>query len=153
MDKSTAPSCGTSSSRFGCWTCTVVEKDRSMEAMIDAGNEHLEPLMDFRDWLAKFRNERSKRMIERRDGRIALMGDGVTTVAGPFTVEARQEILARLLSVQAEVGMTLISEDEIARIRAMWADDAVMEAKRHLQQREQLRARSRRERYPTVRSG
>lgn len=34
MDKSTAPSCGTSSSRFGCWTCTVVEKDRSMEAMI-----------------------------------------------------------------------------------------------------------------------
>src|SRR4051794_4454080 len=30
IDKSQAPSCGTSSSRFGCWTCTVVEKDRSM---------------------------------------------------------------------------------------------------------------------------
>lgn len=29
--KSDAPSCGTSSSRFGCWTCTVVEKDRSLE--------------------------------------------------------------------------------------------------------------------------
>ena len=28
--KSDAPSCGTSSSRFGCWTCTVVEKDRSL---------------------------------------------------------------------------------------------------------------------------
>ena len=110
-----------------------------MEAMIDSGYEHLEPLMDFRDWLAKFRNERSKRMIERRDGRIALMGDGVTTVAGPFTVEARQEILARLLSVQTEVDMPLISEDEIARIRAIWADDAVEEAKRHLKQRELLR--------------
>ncbi len=142
MDKSQAPSCGTSSSRFGCWTCTVVEKDRSMEAMIDSGHEHLEPLMDFRDWLAKFRNERSKRMVERRDGRIALMGDGVTTVAGPFTVEARQEILARLLAVQTEVGMSPISEDEIARIRAMWADDAVEEAKRHLKQREQLRGRT-----------
>jgi DNA sulfur modification protein DndC len=141
VDKSTAPSCGTSSSRFGCWTCTVVEKDRSMEAMIDAGHEHLEPLMDFRDWLAKFRNERSKRMVERRDGRIALMGDGITTVAGPFTVEARQEILTRLLSVQAEVGMTLISEDEISRIRAMWAEDAVEEAKRHLKRREQLQSR------------
>jgi DNA sulfur modification protein DndC len=141
VDKSTAPSCGTSSSRFGCWTCTVVEKDRSMEAMIDAGHEHLEPLMDFRDWLAKFRNERSKRMVERRDGRIALMGDGITTVAGPFTVEARQEILTRLLSVQAEVGMTLISEDEIARIQRMWAEDAVEEAKRHLKQREQLPSR------------
>ena len=44
IDKSTAPSCGTASSRFGCWTCTVVEKDRSMEAMIDAGHDHLEPL-------------------------------------------------------------------------------------------------------------
>lgn len=139
MDKSQAPSCGTSSSRFGCWTCTVVEKDRSMEAMIDSGHEHLEPLMDFRDWLAKFRNERSKRMIERRDGRIALMGDGVTTVAGPFTVEARQEILSRLLQVQAEVEMPLIRDDEIARIRAIWASDAVEEAKRHLKQREQLR--------------
>jgi DNA sulfur modification protein DndC len=112
-----------------------------MEAMIDAGHEHLEPLMDFRDWLAKFRNERSKRMVERRDGRIALMGDGITTVAGPFTVEARQEILTRLLSVQAEVGMTLISEDEISRIRAMWAEDAVEEAKRHLKRREQLQSR------------
>jgi DNA sulfur modification protein DndC len=28
IDKSQAPSCGTSSSRFGCWTCTVAEKDR-----------------------------------------------------------------------------------------------------------------------------
>lgn len=139
IDKSQAPSCGTSSSRFGCWTCTVVEKDRSMEAMIDSGHEHLAPLMDFRDWLAKFRNERSKRMIERRDGRIALMGDGVTTVAGPFTVEARQEILSRLLQVQAEVEMPLIRDDEIARIRAIWASDAVEEAKRHLKQREQLR--------------
>ncbi|MBL8235063.1 MAG: hypothetical protein JNL98_41560, partial [Bryobacterales bacterium] len=30
IDKDQAPSCGTGSSRFGCWTCTVVEKDRSM---------------------------------------------------------------------------------------------------------------------------
>jgi len=112
-----------------------------MEAMIDSGHEHLEPLMEFRDWLAKFRNERSNRMVERRDGRIALMGDGVTTVAGPFTVEARQQILERLLAIQATVEMSLISEDEIARIRAIWADDAVSEARRHLKLREQLRAK------------
>lgn len=142
MEKSQAPSCGTSSSRFGCWTCTVVEKDRSMEAMIDSGHERLEPLMNFRDWLAKFRNQRSNRMVERRDGRIALMGDGVTTVAGPFTLEARQEILTQLLAVQEQVGMPLISDDEIARIRAFWADDAVEEARRHLKQREQLRGRT-----------
>ena len=34
IDKST-PSCG--GGRFGCWTCTVVQRDRSMEAMIDNG--------------------------------------------------------------------------------------------------------------------
>jgi len=41
IDKSQAPSCGTSSSRFGCWICTVVAKDRSMEGFIDAGYENL----------------------------------------------------------------------------------------------------------------
>jgi DNA sulfur modification protein DndC len=33
----TTPSCG--SSRFGCWVCTVVDKDRSMEAMIKNDEE------------------------------------------------------------------------------------------------------------------
>ena len=46
-----------------------------------------------------------------------------------------------LLKVQQEVGMPLISEDEIARIRAIWAEDAVNDAKRHLKQREELRER------------
>ena len=38
VDTST-PSCG--SSRFGCWTCTVVTKDKAMEAMVDNGDEWL----------------------------------------------------------------------------------------------------------------
>jgi len=33
----TTPSCG--NSRFGCWTCTVVNKDKSMEGLIDNGFE------------------------------------------------------------------------------------------------------------------
>jgi hypothetical protein len=37
--------------------------------------------------------------------------------------------------------MPLNSEDEIARIRAIWAADAVEGAKRHLKQREQMRAK------------
>ncbi len=135
IDKTQAPSCGTSSSRFGCWTCTVVEKDRSMEGFIDAGFDHLEPLMEFRDWLAVIRNDRSKRMLERRDGRIALMGDGETTVAGPFTLETRQAILTRLLKIQGAVGLALIHPDEITRIKAIWAEDAVEEARRLLKQR------------------
>jgi DNA sulfur modification protein DndC len=49
VDTST-PSCG--NSRFGCWVCTVVQQDHSMEAMIDNGEEWLEPLLDFRNLLA-----------------------------------------------------------------------------------------------------
>src|SRR5437016_2589947 len=70
MDKSQAPSCGTSSSRFGCWTCTVVEKDHSMEGFIDAGFEHLEPLLKLRDWLVEHRNDAKNRMLERRNGKV-----------------------------------------------------------------------------------
>jgi DNA sulfur modification protein DndC len=132
IDKSQAPSCGTSSSRFGCWTCTVVEKDRSMEGFIEAGFDHLEPLMEFRDWLAHFRNRRDKRMIERRDGRVVLMGDNETPVPGPFTLEARREILDKLLGIQAEVALPLIAESEVTAIKAIWAADAVREARRLL---------------------
>ena len=31
MSQEEAPGCGTNSSRFGCWTCTVVEKDKSLQ--------------------------------------------------------------------------------------------------------------------------
>lgn len=131
IDKSDAPSCGTSSSRFGCWTCTVVEKDRSMEGFIDAGYEHLEPLLFFRDWLAAIRNDRSRRLKERRNGQVTLMQDG-SPVPGPFTLETRKEIMDRLLSVQTEVGRTLISQAEVDRIRAIWAQDVAIDSRRVL---------------------
>ena len=38
MTKEQAPSCGSSSPRFGCWTCTVVQKDRSLRGLIDSGH-------------------------------------------------------------------------------------------------------------------
>ena len=37
LSKDEAPGCGTSSSRFGCWTCTVIEKDKSLQGFVDAG--------------------------------------------------------------------------------------------------------------------
>jgi DNA sulfur modification protein DndC len=48
MSSDDAPSCGTSSARFGCWTCTVVDKDNSLESLITSGHQHLEPLANFR---------------------------------------------------------------------------------------------------------
>ena len=44
--KEDAPSCGTTSSRFGCWTCTVVEKDRSLEGFVEFGYTEFSPLLD-----------------------------------------------------------------------------------------------------------
>jgi DNA sulfur modification protein DndC len=123
LDKNDAPSCGTSSSRFGCWTCTVVVKDRSMEGFIEAGHAHLEPLMDLRDWLAAIRNDATRRMAHRRTGKITHLADG-SLIPGPFTLAARREILDRLMETQHAVGEALITDAEIAEIKRIWADDA-----------------------------
>jgi DNA sulfur modification protein DndC len=113
-DSEDTPSCGTSSSRFGCWTCTVVEKDKSMQGFIDNGHEHLEPLADFRDWLQEYSRNPANRMTERRNGQEGM---------GPFTMLARQTILDRVLAAQAEVELPLISDAEIERIKEIWRDD------------------------------
>lgn len=142
--KSDAPSCGTTSSRFGCWTCTVVEKDRSLEGFVAAGFSEFTPLLDFRDWLAAIRGDPERRLARRRDGRITVTrrkgqrrddGEGAATsmvhVPGPFTMETRREILSKLLDLQERVGQPLISADEIDRIREIWAEDALAGAQRH----------------------
>ncbi|MDW8444452.1 MAG: DNA phosphorothioation system sulfurtransferase DndC [Acetobacteraceae bacterium] len=122
-----APSCGTTSPRFGCWTCTVVEKDRSLEGFVEAGFAEFAPLIAFRDWLASIRNDPNRRLARRRDGRMTVAANG-TFIPGPFTLATRAEILDRLLALQAQVGRELISADEIARIRRIWAEDALQAA-------------------------
>lgn len=114
VDSNDAPSCGSSSSRFGCWTCTVVEKDKSLLGFIDNGFEHLEPLVDFRDWLQEFSRTPANRMTERRNGQPGL---------GPFTPTARLELLARLQALQEEMGMQLVTPQEVDRIKQIWKDD------------------------------
>jgi DNA sulfur modification protein DndC len=128
--KSDVPSCGTNSSRFGCWTCTVVEKDRSLAGFVEAGFAEFTPLLDFRDWLVSIRNSPERRMARRRDGRITVTSDGVY-VPGPFTMDARAEILDRLLELQKTVQRQLITPEELLRIKEIWAEDALLSAKRH----------------------
>jgi DNA sulfur modification protein DndC len=125
--KDDAPSCGTSSSRFGCWTCTVVEKDRSLEGFVEAGFAEFAPLIAFRDWLVSIRNDPHRRLARRRDGRITVTKEGVF-VPGPFTFETRREILDRVLELQRLTGHLLINEDELGRIRRIWAEDVLATA-------------------------
>ena len=129
--KSDAPSCGTSSSRFGCWTCTVVEKDRSLEGFVEAGFAEFGPLLEFRDWLSKIRNDPHLRSARRRNGKFTINEAG-TFVPGPFTPDTRAEILKRLLTIQQAVGRELISSDELARIREVWREDAMNNSSRHM---------------------
>lgn len=129
IDKEQAASCGSTSARFGCWTCTVVEKDRSMEAFIESGHDEMEPLLEFRDWLSEFRNKHEHRMMSRRNGQVTYMANGAP-VPGPFTFAARRILLDRLLDLQKEVGRMLITVEEVDHIKRIWAEDAVTEAGR-----------------------
>ena len=120
--KTDVPSCGTTSSRFGCWTCTVVEKDRSLEGFVESGYVEFGPLLDFRDWLASIRNDKERRQARRRDGRVTITDDG-RFVPGPFTLQARAEIFERLRVLEEETGQTLISTEEIGLIHEIWAEE------------------------------
>ena len=126
VDKHTS-SCG--NSRFGCWVCTVVTKDSSMEAMIDNGEEWLLPLLEFRNFLASTQRSENRdqiRKFKRRNGRVE-QKEGVPQAFGPYTLEFRQELLRKLLIVQKTLGTRgtnsdgqLISKPELEAIRSLW---------------------------------
>lgn len=128
--KEDVPSCGTTSSRFGCWTCTVVEKDKSLAGFVEAGFDQFTPLLEFRDWLVEIRNDPARRMARRRDGRVTITKKGVF-IPGPFNMATRREILDRVTKLQDEFTMSLIREDEIERIRELWVEDVIASAERN----------------------
>ncbi|MDE0499137.1 MAG: DNA phosphorothioation system sulfurtransferase DndC [Acidimicrobiaceae bacterium] len=126
MDTST-PSCG--SSRFGCWTCTVVEKDKSMSAMIqnDSEKEWMQPLLDVRDQLADVSEGRNLRDFRRLNGRVSLFNG--RHVPGPYTQDGRAHWLRLVLEAQTWVrangpddvrDIELITLDQPHRIRHIW---------------------------------
>lgn len=109
IDTST-PACG--NSRFGCWTCTVVERDKASEGLLAAGDERMEKLIEFRETLLYYRDPTNgKRDIKRMNG-----NDG----PGPLHIEARRELLSQLLVLQEEIGLTLISPEELLLIQKAW---------------------------------
>lgn len=126
----TTPPCG--NSRFGCWVCTVVSKDRSMEALIDSGEDWLEPLLEFRNELAETQDPEKKhkyRDYRRMDGKIKAMqkGDRLEIIRGPYTLEFSKYLLKKLLETQLNVrkngpdpNLTLILPEELHEIRQIW---------------------------------
>jgi len=103
------PSCG--GSRFGCWTCTVVKQDKSMEGFIATGEEWMKPLNTFRTHLIEYRDAEGMRSPVKRDG---------TPGTGPFTGEARKQILHELLETEKQAGWELISTEDLTNIQRIW---------------------------------
>lgn len=129
LSKEDAPSCGTTSPRFGCWTCTVVTKDKSLMGLIESGYEDtdkFQALAEFRDWLISLREDDNNRLPVRRDGRAKLRADG-KQVMGPFRFDVRQHILERLQMLEKEIGEPLISVSEIKMIQDIWRVDKIRE--------------------------
>lgn len=136
VDTST-PSCG--DSRFGCWVCTMVSKDKSMEAMIqnDEDKEWMQPLLDIRNEL-DIENDRNKRDFRRIWGEVQLFernldGDiSVEPIPGPYTKSWREHWLRQVLEAQTKIrrtapenmrDITLITLEEMSEIRRIWLEE------------------------------
>lgn len=117
VDKDKIPVTG--NSRFGCWCCTIVKVDKSLQRFIDNGSKELVPLREFRDWLVSIRQNPEFRDNKRRNGKVYQKSNGEYGF-GPFKLSARQEILRRLLILQRDTGFELITNDELKMIDTLW---------------------------------
>jgi DNA sulfur modification protein DndC len=137
IDEST-PSCG--NSRFGCWTCTVVTKDRAMESLVQNGESWMLPLLKFRNILSRSTSPKLKKRYRnhiRRNGRLAfknLKEDGETILTddyttGPYRLKYRQKGLRMLLQIQKRLSvkqqkdLELITVPELHAVRHEWLND------------------------------
>jgi DNA sulfur modification protein DndC len=117
-------SCGTSNARFGCWTCTVVKKDRALDALAASqDDESLEKLAAFRVRIKQISDDPANRSLVRRNGQPGL---------GPLNLEARRLLLEELLELQHDVHRPLISDEEVCLIHSQWRTDETTDIVRSL---------------------
>lgn len=113
-------SCG--NSRFGCWVCTVVKDDKSLNGFIRSGHRELIPLAEFRTWIMSIRDKDEYREKKRRNGTVYETKTGEMGY-GPFTWEARKLILTKLIETQQQMGYELITLEELKAIDEIWDDE------------------------------
>jgi DNA sulfur modification protein DndC len=108
------------SGRFGCWTCTVVRRDRSGESLLNNGYTQMADFLRFRTLLLDIRNDEAMRWPIRRKG---------TKGLGPLTVAARQLLLTALRKIERKHSIRLLSERELRYISEQWCADRAFERK------------------------
>lgn len=124
----TTPSCG--NSRFGCWVCTVVKRDRSMEALVDNGEEWMRPLIVIRDFLYKT-IDRDREDYDAEEYRMPIRRNKAQGI-GPYWPKWRYHILKMVLDAQkvaskVDENNQLISLQELAAIQVIWNRDYIYE--------------------------
>lgn len=128
VDTSTA-SCG--GGRFGCWTCTVVDKQKHLGNFIEHGDEWMETLVELRQELKDTQDSEAwdkVREKKRRHGRVELRSDGSGKYTpGPYTMDFRRQYLEKLLLGQIKIqkegpnpNQTLILDEEVHEIQRIW---------------------------------
>ena len=126
------PSCG--DSRFGCWVCTLVEKDKSMQAMIqnNEDKEWMMPLLEIRNEIdframSQENGDRPLRDFRRMNGTVQLFNG--RPIPGPYKQQFREYLLRRVLETEKIVrdagpdyiqNLTLIKPEELEEIRRIW---------------------------------
>lgn len=110
--------------RTGCIECNLASQDTALIRLVrKAAWAHLAPLFELKPLYAELKQARwRKRKIEaerRQDG------EWNTNVQrmGPITMEGRAYGLDRVLDIQNRAGVDLVSTEEEAHIRQMWADN------------------------------
>ncbi|WP_043592539.1 DNA phosphorothioation system sulfurtransferase DndC [Chromobacterium haemolyticum] len=129
VDTST-PSCG--DSRFGCYVCTMVTQDKSMQAMIQNDDQKawMQPILDFRNKQLTTA-DRDVRDFRRMSGQLKVLNGSL--IHGPYLQSKRKELLTELLATQKLVkeagekvgyhNMELISLEELEEIRRIWVEE------------------------------
>ncbi len=105
-------SCG--KSRFGCWVCTVVDKDKSMENFVKNGEGWMDALLNFRNWLQEIRQEDSQYVPKAAKAEVRF---------GAFLLKTRREILDRLLTIENRLRTGLVNQAQLSSIRNMLAEE------------------------------
>ena len=115
-------------SRFGCWTCTVVAEDKSLNQMI-ATEKDIYDVTKLAKLAAETVFETSetfrKPSSRAQPTYVTLVKRDGSTGVGSYTMAYRQGLLEDLLSLQEEVEMELITPEEIAFIHKTWDEEIV----------------------------
>ena len=110
----------------------MVEKDKSMEAMIanDDEKEWMTPLLEFRNEFGNTEGDRERRSFRKMNG--TLQGNYGQLFHGPYNKETREKWLKRLLEIQKDINengpeefsdLKLIRFEELQAIRNIWVKD------------------------------